>query len=104
MENEVKELLEDIKCELMDLLDVEWQKACESYDFDCDEDYAPYGDTYVSTGSYITDESESGFRQYFIEQNEPDELVQKLMLVPYVKKFLSDLVKEYAKNKEVSNG
>lgn len=98
---EQQEILEDIKCTITDTLDDEWIKACESYEFETDSDYAAYGNTFVSTGSYITEDSEEDFRKSFMQENNPDELVKKLMLDPFFRESLKNLVKEYANNKEI---
>lgn len=99
--NEFNELLEDLKCVVQECLDDEWYVACRDYDFDSSEEYEAYGDTYVSSGSYITESSEEAFRQDFKMSNDPDELIKKLMVYPGFRETLKDLVKEYSKTKEL---
>ena len=101
MSNEVKELLEDVKCVITETLDDEWATAVGQWDFKTMSDYAPYGDTFVGTGRYITDEDDTKFREEFISENVPDELIQKLILNPDFKDVLKKLVREYAYNKEL---
>lgn len=99
--NEFKELLEDLKCVVQECLDDEWVEACRNYDFERAEEHEAYGDTYVSSGSYITERSEEAFRQDFKMSNDPDELIKKLMVYPGFRETLKDLVKEYSKTKEL---
>ena len=101
MSNEVKELLEDVKYVISETLNDEWATAVDQRDFKTRSDYAPYGDTFVSTGGYITDEDDTKFREEFISENTPDELIQKLILNPDFKNVLGKLVREYAYDKEL---
>lgn len=99
--NEFNELLEDFKACVEQTLDDEWSKACQDYDFDTKTEYEAWGDTYVSSGTYITDRSEEAFRRDFKLSNDPDELMKKLLIDPVVREILKDLVKEYVKTKEL---
>lgn len=99
--NEFNELLEDFKACVEQTLDDEWSKSCQDYDFDTKTEYEAWGDTYVSSGTYITDRSEEAFRRDFKLSNDPDELMKKLLIDPVVREILKDLVKEYVKTKEL---
>lgn len=98
---EYEELLEDAKYCIRETLEDEWFLACQRHEFDYTEDHEAYGDTYVSTGSYITEKSEEDFRQRFEDDNDPNELIDKLKLNPTFCECLKSLVKEFVKNAEI---
>lgn len=99
--NELNELLEDVKMIVQETLDDEWSNECQRWDFDSSEEYEAYGDTFVSSGSYITENSENKFREYFKDENQPEYLIKKLQANPDFVKCLKDLVKEYVQTKEL---
>lgn len=99
--NEFNELLEDLKGVVQDCINDEWFEACQNYEFETAEEYEAYGDTYVSSGSYITDRSNEAFRQDFEMDNQPDELIKKLMVYPGFRETLKDLISEVVKTKEL---
>lgn len=102
MNNELDELLEDIKMSIRNTLDDEWKEACQDYDFEYAEEHEAYGDTYVSSGMYITERSDAAFRQDFEESNDPNEFIDKLKLNPEFCSLIRDLVKTYTNNEELS--
>jgi hypothetical protein len=97
----VKEALQWTADSIHETLDGLWTKHCQSYDFDCDEDYAPYGDTYVSTGSYITDESDEKCREYFENNYDANAIIDELKTDTNFKECLNELVKAWAWQKEL---
>ena len=84
-----------------DLVQYLWGKHCQSYEFDAMEDYAPYGDTYVGTGSYITDESDQDCREAFEGKYDADALIEELKTDQNFKECLNELIKAWAYEKEL---
>ena len=102
MTTELKELFEDVKMITEETIDDEWEVACQNYPyFSYKEEYEPCGDTYVSTGRYMTEESETAFREEFKRENKIDDFIDKLKTNPDFRKCIENLVKEYADTKEI---
>ena len=102
MTTELKELFEDAKAIIKETIDDEWVVACQNYDyFEYKEEHEAYGDTYVSSGSYMTEESETGFREEFKKENDVDEFIDKLKTNPDFRACIKNLVKEYADTEEI---
>lgn len=99
--NEYQELLEDLKYIVSETIADEWHDACHNYDFNVEEDHEAYGDTYVSSGTYITDKESDDFRDKFEWANEPNDLIDKLRLNPQFCECLKNLVKEFTKTAEI---
>ena len=98
--SEEKELLEDLKGIIFDCLNDEWHNAIDVNDFKVKRDYEAYGDTYVSTGDYITEESETKFREGFKQDITPEEFIEKLKVYP---DFMATLKKLIAKHADTAN-
>jgi len=94
--SEEKELLEDLKGIIFDCLNDEWHNAIDVKDFKVERDYEAYGDTYVSTGDYITEESETKFREGFKQDITPEEFIEKLKVYPDFMATLRKLIAEHA--------
>ena len=95
-EQDVKESLEDVKQVILETINDEWATACDQWDFQTAEDYEAYGDTYVSTGKYITDESEWGFREEFKRENDVDEFIEKLKKNNDFREVVKKFIENYA--------
>ena len=101
MTNEVKELLEDTKCVIHDVLEEEWGKEVEQWDgFEYENESEAYGDTYVRSGSYITDESDTDFRENFKQNHDVDTFIDLLKANPDFRNCIQELVKEYADTRD----
>lgn len=48
----------------------------ENYDHDTEGNYVPYGDTYVSTGDYITEESEERATEEWKDRFDVDDFIR----------------------------
>ena len=102
MTDETKELLEDVKMVLEEAIDDEWADYSRSYSrFTYTEDFEAYGNTYVSTGKYLTEQSEEEFRNSFKERLSVDELIESLKRNPYFKETLKRYIESYAENKQI---
>jgi len=101
MKNELKELYEDAKMIIKETLDDEWRTQLDVTDFTIHRDYEAYGDTYVSTGDYISDEDDTKFREGFIQDHDADVVIDLLRANPDFRKCMVDLVKEYAYNADL---
>lgn len=95
------ELFEDLKMVIYEALEDEWVTACDQWDFQTAEDYEAYGDTYVSTGRYITDESEAGFREEFKTENDVGEFLDKLKKNPNFVEVFNKLIEKYTYEREL---
>ena len=78
-----------------------WAKHCKGYDFSTAEDYEAYGDTYVGTGSYITDESDEKCREDFEGNYDADAVIEELKTDTNFKECLNELIKAWAWEKEL---
>jgi len=94
--NKKQELLEDINDVILECLEEEWCNALDHADFQTTRDYEAYGDTYVSSGDYITEESENCFREGFKQDMTPDEFIERLVIYPGFKEYIGKLIKEHA--------
>ena len=100
--NKEQELLEDVELALEEALEDEWCNACQQYDyFQEAEEYEAYGDTFVSTGRYLTEESEWAFRTNFQRDNDVDEFIEKLKLNPDFKNALKKYIEHYANTAQI---
>jgi hypothetical protein len=74
------------------------QRFSENYDHDTEEEYEHYGDTYVSSGSYVTEESEEkcveAYKDEFDETKAYDFIQDVLMESPAFVNKLIEFVKE----------
>lgn len=98
---DVKEALEWVMDSIHDTMKDLWFKHCQSYDFDTAEETEAYGDTYVSSGSYITDESDERCRECFEGNYDADAIIDELKTDPNFKECLNELVKAWAWEKEL---
>ena len=98
---ETKEILQWLSDSISDTMDGLWAKHCQHFDFSCDEDYAPYGDTFVSTGSYITDESDHECREAFEQNLSVDTLIEELKVSKDFRDCLAELIETWAYEKEL---
>ena len=78
--------------DIFEELNDQWAKHCRNYDFKTACDYEAYGDTYVSTGSYITDESDQKCREDFEKNMTVDEFIDCLKLNPSFKGSIQKLI------------
>ena len=102
MSNELKELLEDIKMTIEETVDDEWTVACQNYDyFETAEEYERVGDSFYSSGKYITEESENAFRTTFQRDYDVDTVIDKLRSSPTFREAIKDYIKEYANSKQL---
>ena len=99
--SEKQELLEDLKCIVTEILDDEWSIAKDNFNFETNEEYEAYGDTYVSSGSYITDESDTKFRESFKQNHDVEQMLSLFKTSPDFCECIKNLVKEYANEKEL---
>lgn len=93
--------LEDIDEEIEEELSVLWKKHCQSFGFNTSEDYEAYGDTYVSSGKYITDESDQECREKFTQDVTADDLIDALRANPMFRKALNNIIDTWAYNTEL---
>ena len=98
---ETNRLLDTLKETIKEWLDDEWATQCDQYDFQHAEDYERYGDTWVSTGKYITDESDTAFREDFKSMFDFDTIMERLKEQPGFKETLMDWVKSYADSEDL---
>lgn len=96
MENEEKELLLDIQGIISDALQDEWVNQCQHYDFQTSEESELYGNTWVSTGKYITEESENAFRKLFTTDITVDSFIDTLRTSPDFRGTIKKLIEEHA--------
>ena len=94
--SEEKELLEDIKCCILDTLDEEWRNHLDNYEFNTREESEAYGDTFVSRGRFITDESDTKCRESFKQDHDALDFIDKLKADPYFVSCVKNLINEYA--------
>lgn len=98
---EVNEALDWIRDDVYDTLMGLWMKHCQNFNFKSAEDYEAYGDTYVGTGSYITDESEEKCREEFEKEVDADALIDELKTNPSFKDSLKQLIESWAWEKQL---
>lgn len=98
---DVKEALEWVGDDIYDTLMGLWKKHCQHFNFKTGEDYEAYGDTYVSSGSYITDESDEACREEFEKEVDADTIIDELKTNPSFKDSLKQLIESWAWEKEL---
>lgn len=99
--DERAEILNDIKCDVEDEMGDVWFSKCQSYVFPAEDDYAPYGDTFVSTGRYITDEADQEFREDFEKNFDFELFCDRLKYNPSFKESVMKLAEQYAWSEEL---
>ncbi len=97
-----KEAFEWVQDDLHDALMGLWMKHCNRYHFDYDEEMEAYGDTYVSSGRYLTDESDEECREDFEKNLNADELLDELKMDSNFKDSLNALIEAWAWEKELA--
>jgi alpha-amylase/alpha-mannosidase (GH57 family) len=55
----------------------------EDYDHELESDFAPYGDTYVSSGNYVSEESEERAKEEWKDGFDIDNFVSEYLLESY---------------------
>ena len=78
-----------------------WKKHCNRFCFHPMKDYAAYGDTYVDTPSYITDEEDQRCREEFEKDVTPQELIDALSINTSFKDCLSKIISSWASEKDL---
>ena len=94
-------LLDNAMLDIFDELNDQWIKHCRSYNFKTLKEYEAYGNTYVSDGSYITDESDQKCREDFEKDMTTDEFIDCLRLNPSFRNSIAKLIEWWAYNKEL---
>lgn len=86
--NVLQEIIEE---ELKNAFDVFF----DNYDHETEDNIVPYGDTYVSSGQYITDESAERCVEDFRENFDFDEFVKEQLLnSPKFEETVKNVLKE----------
>lgn len=99
--NELQTIIADIGDSVYDALCGEHDRQAKNYDFETEDDYAPYGDTEVFRGSFITDESMDKFADSFKESMSIDAILEVLKTDDDFCSAVNKTVEYIAKNREV---
>ena len=78
-----------------------WRKHCGQADVETMSDYVAYGDTFVSSGRYITDESDQEIRESFEKNITAKEVVDVLVKDINFRRCIERLVDKWAYEKEL---
>lgn len=84
-----------------DIVNDMWYDHVHGWEFETEEDYAPYGDTFVSTGSYITDEEEEKCRRNFKGNVGVEEICKELLKSHSFQVLVKKIVANVAEDSDI---
>lgn len=78
-----------------------WTRHCGGYNFNCREEHEAYGNTFVSSGRYITDESEEECREEFEKNTDVNDVIERLKESEPFKKCVLKMIEDCAWHKKL---
>ena len=84
-----------------DIINDIWYDHINSWEFETEEDYAPYGDTYVGTGAYLADGEEDRCRDYFKGNVDVNDVCKELLKSNSFKVLVKHLVNKVAEESDI---